>query len=296
MAVHPKPAMQRPCIHQQMSTQQQGFTLFELVLVIVLLGIAGVGISQLMPRLAELYWQQAQQEQLLQQSRFLLERLSREIRAAVPYSLRHHHSNQMECLEFVRYQASGRYRELPKLPDTANQLRLLSLDPALAPALQVSAGQWLLIQPRSAVDIYQNSSQKVALAAAPTVNDADGETATITVQLAQPHGFAVESPAQRFYLLQDAVSFCIEGQQLRRYQGYGLQAQQPLPGAGLDRAQGQLLAEQLQTQMATEPVFHLVTAGFHSQSFVRIFLQLANPAEPDVVMVFNHLVQVDNVP
>ncbi len=272
--------------------QSRGFTLFELVLVLVLLGIVGLGTSQLLSNMANIYVQQSSREQLLGQSRFVLERLSREIRAAVPNSLRHSAGSGYECLELMRYQASGRYREIPLLPESASQLRLLSLDPAL----QFTAGQWLLVQPESAADIYQASAQKVQLAAVPLLDDGDNQAATSTVSLAQSHSFGRASVAKRFYLLQQAVSFCVQNQQLRRYQGYGLQAVQPVPGQGLTLSQSQLLAEDIRNPLSTEPVFSLVSGGFHSNSFVRILLQLHAPTEPGAVLIFNHLVQVDNVP
>ena len=88
----------------------------------------------------------------------------------------------------------------------------------------------------------------------------------------------------------------MQNQQLRRYQGYGLQAVQPVPGNGLALSQSQLLAEDIRNPLSTAPVFSLVSGGFHSNSFVRILVQLHAPTEPGALLIFNHLVQVDNVP
>ncbi len=93
--------------------RSQGFTLFELGQCWYY--SASLGWHQpIREQMASLYLQQSSREQLLGQSRFVLERLSREIRAAVPNSLRHRLGNDYECLELVRYQGSGRYRELPR--------------------------------------------------------------------------------------------------------------------------------------------------------------------------------------
>lgn len=268
-----------------------GFTLVELVIVMVLLGIAVVGMSTLLGNMSGIYLQSAEREKLLGQSRFVLERLNRELRDAVPNSLRVNNSSSWSCLEFVPFRHIARYRNLTLAPDTASTLDLVSQDPAFA----VSAGQWLLIYPSVENDIYTPSStQKVQLHNTPLLNDADGIAATRRLQLSQAFGFGTGSPATRVYLLAPPVSYCALGNEIRRYEGYALQSTQPVPGSGLSN--GALMARDIVNNLNTQPMFVLASPALTRNSLVHIQLELASAQEAGTVLSYNHLVQVSNVP
>lgn len=268
-----------------------GFTLVELVIVMVLLGIAVVGMSTLLGNMSGIYLQSAEREKLLGQSRFVLERLNRELRDAVPNSLRVNNSSSWSCLEFVPFRHIARYRNLTLAPDTAPTLDLVSQDPAFA----VSAGQWLLIYPSVDSDIYTPSStQKVQLHNTPLLNDADGIAATRRLQLSQAFGFGTGSPATRVYLLAPPVSYCALGNEIRRYEGYALQSTQPVPGSGLSN--GALMARDIVNNLNTQPMFVLASPALTRNSLVHIQLELASAQEAGTVLSYNHLVQVSNVP
>ncbi|WP_031568145.1 PilW family protein [Rheinheimera texasensis] len=268
----------------------RGFTLVELVTVMVLLGIAVVGLSTLLGNMSGIYLQSAQREQLLGQSRFVLERLNRELRDAVPNSLRVSNSGSWSCLEFVPFSAVVRYRTIALQPDTLMTMDVVSLDATFTAA----AGQWLLVYPTSPADIYAASSQKVQLHNTPLLNDSDGKAVTYRLQLSQAFGFGTASPATRAYLLNSPVSFCALGNEIRRYEGYGLQSSQPVPGSGLSN--GALMARQISNNLASQPVFELAADTLTRNSLVQIQLELTSEQDSGTVLSYSHLVQVSNVP
>ena len=271
----------------------RGFTLVELVTVMVLLGIAVVGLSTLLGNMSGIYLQSAQREQLLGQSRFVLERLNRELRDAVPNSLRVSNSGSWSCLEFVPFSAVVRYRTIALQPDTLMTMDVVSLDATFTAA----AGQWLLVYPTrsdSPSEIYDNSNQKVQLHNTPLLNDSDGKAVTYRLQFNQAFGFGTASPASRAYLLNSPVSFCALGNEIRRYEGYALQSSQPVPGSGLSN--GALMARQISNNLASQPVFELAADTLTRNSLVQIQLELTAEQDSGTVLSYSHLVQVSNVP
>lgn len=268
----------------------RGFTLVELVTVMVLLGIAGVGLSTLLGNMSGIYLQSTQREQLLGQSRFVLERLNRELRDAVPNSLRVSNSGSWSCLEFVPFSAVVRYRTIALRPDTLTTMDVVSLDATFAAA----AGQWLLVYPTSPADLYAASNQKVQLHSTPLLNDGDNKTATYRLQLSQAFGFGTASPGTRAYLLNSPVSFCALGNEIRRYEGYGLQSSQPVPGSGLSN--GALMARNISNNLTSQPVFVLAPDTLTRNSLVQIQLELTSEQDSSTVLSYSHLVQVSNVP
>ena len=266
-----------------------GFTLVELVTVMVLLGIAVVGMSTLLGNMSGIYLQSAEREKLLGQSRFVLERLNRELRDAVPNSLRVNNSSSWSCLEFVPFTAVMRYRTIALQPDTLTTMDVVSQDPDFGAA----AGQWLLVYPANPTDIYTASAQKVQLHNNPLQND-DSNPVTYRLQFNQAFGFGTVSPATRAYLLDNPVSFCALGNEIRRYQGYSLQSTQPLPGTGLSN--GALMARQISNDLSTRPVFELAPDALTRNSLVQIQLELTAEQDSGTVLSYSHLVQVSNVP
>lgn len=267
-----------------------GFTLIELVLVMALLGLSIVGASRVVRAFTDMYQLQASQDQLISQSRFVLERLTRELRDVTPYSVRLASAGGIQCLEFVPFSASGRYRSISLSPDTRSYVDVISLDSQFS----VAASQYLVIYPTQASDIYSSSRQRVQLAGTPLGNDGDGESATYRLQLASASSFGRGSPAQRYYLLQSPVSYCVQAGQLWRYQGYSLQSSQPMPGSGLTG--GSVMASGILNNLATEPVFTTANASLQRNALITIWLRFASSNDSATELSFHHLVQVQNVP
>ena len=89
----------------------RGFTLIELVVVILLLGVMATFTSQFISTGTQLYADASAREQLMSDVRFGVERLNREVRDAVPGTLSL--SSDGQCVSFWPLAAVSRYVSLP---------------------------------------------------------------------------------------------------------------------------------------------------------------------------------------
>lgn len=185
---------------------ERGFTLIELVMVMVLVSIMSViGVSIILPPF-EAAAGMERRARLVDNADLALGRISHEVRGALPNSVQAS-GNQ---LTFIPVVTGGRYRRLPG--DGSNNLLvparisgnfdvLTPLEPAGLSGLQIS--------------IY-NTGQ-------PGFNAWTGDhLATITGASAgnivyNNARFSTHSPRQRFYIIDQAVSYICSAGQLRRY-------------------------------------------------------------------------------
>jgi MSHA biogenesis protein MshO len=206
-----------------------GFTLVEMVTVILILGVMVIGVSGLIVFGTRIFVESSSVDQVLGQSRFAIERMTRELRSAVPNSVRLSNNANWQCLEFVPIEASTSYLEMPITPDTpaANTGTVIIDNPTNS---QIRAGQWALIYPLTDADIYDVSGAKRFQLSSVT---ASGNS--LTIGFATQVRFEQASPRQRVYFASEAVSYCFEqvgaglAGDLYRYSGYGLQQAQPNP-------------------------------------------------------------------
>jgi len=93
--------------------RHQGFTIIELITVIVLLGslaaIGGIFIAQPFQAVDDMQ----RRAELVDEAQLIIERMAREIRTALPNSVRVGTSGTRTALELVSTRTGGRYRRLP---------------------------------------------------------------------------------------------------------------------------------------------------------------------------------------
>ena len=261
---------------------QHGFSLIELTIVIVLLSVLALGVSSYIGLGATMYSDATEREQVLNQSRFVAERLQRELRNAAPNSIRSADTALLRCIEFAPIVASGLYLQAPVTPTAGSELRLAMFG-------WQSSYQTLpfTIYPRQLADIYGTSGSTIRLNGSEQ-DDGDGNDATVTVQLESSHSFPLDSPEKRFYLLSASpVSYCFNGVDgsIRRYSDYSYSAAQPLPPSGI----AALMASDVQ-----QVRFAINEAVLTRNSVVNLLLQFGQSPASD--MFFNYEVHIPNVP
>lgn len=274
---------------------QRGVTLVELIVVMLLLGILAVGLTSYLRLGAGMYMDANAIQQVLQQSRFALERVVREVRAAVPGSVRvsANADNSVSCVEFAPLALSGIYRDLPLFPDRRNWIGVTSLNTGWA----AQPGQRLTVYATDASHIYAlNQGRSADVAAVQNApDDADGNAHTSRVSLANigalQASFVTESPQRRFYLADQPVSICRVGAELRRYSNYGFLVAQPLPPL----VSGELLAVGL-SNGSSEAVFSYSGASLNRSAILHLFWRFSPAVSQGQDLFFNHEVHIPNVP
>lgn len=253
-----------------------GFTLVELITVIVILGVLGLGTVSFISDSSRGFAATVARTELGSEARFLVQRLSRELRRALPGSLRASGS----CLEYIPIVGASRYVTLP-VATPSSTFRSVPVDP-----LPVPAGVRVAVYPDASAYALASPGP---LSPPVTVSGPDASN-EVTVTMAAPHRFASESPGQRYFLVGEPISYCVDGGSLFRYVDYGFVASQPdpttLPGTLPERAplaQGVLGGAPFTVNGAT-----------HSRNAV-VGVDMVLARDADQVSI-NHLVQVRNAP
>lgn len=107
--------------------QQAGFTLVELVMVIVIMGVIGGIVSVFMKSPVDAYFDTARRAALTDVADTTARRIARDIRKALPNSVR---TPSAGCLEFIPTKTGGRYRTEAILSGDGTQLNFSASDTA----------------------------------------------------------------------------------------------------------------------------------------------------------------------
>lgn len=275
----------------------RGITLVELITVMLLLGVLAVGVTSYLRLGATMYTEATAIQQVLQQSRFALERVTREVRGAVPGSVRvgGNSSNSINCVEFAPLAQSGIYRDLPLFPINRNWIGVTTIDSGFS----VNNNQRLLVYTTDAAHVYTLSQRRSADIAATqnAPDDADGNAHTRRISLSANNAgqttFAMQSPQKRFYIANQPVSFCRQGNELRRYSNYGFLTGQPLP----PNVAGELMAVGIQNSNI-EPMFSYNNSSLSltRAAILHVFWRINPQLDLGQQLFFHHEVHIPNVP
>lgn len=276
---------------KRMQASTRGFTLVEMVTVILILGILVVGVSSFIIFGTRIFVESSSVDQVLSQSRFAVERMTRELRSALPNSVRvNTDSLTYQCIEFVPIEASTTYLTMPIIPDAAASTGIVILDNT-ASAIRVNQFAW--IYPLIDADVYSSARQKRAQVKTIAIS---GNQVTLT--FTAPTRFAEASPRQRIYFGSSPVSYCFEkgasgnDLQIVRYAGYNFNTVQPNPAT---MGTGVLMAQSVANRLDNSNDLPLILTPSSLVNNAMVHLQPRFNVNGETFQ-YRHQVQVINVP
>ncbi|AHV36903.1 MSHA biogenesis protein MshO [Aeromonas hydrophila YL17] len=271
-----------------------GFTLIELVMVILLLGIMATFASQFIGIGSQIYGDASSREQLMSDARFAMERLNREVRNALPGSERIETldgswSDSGPCLRFWPISTSSRYIALNRnVSGSTTTLELVmatpasAVDPLSPDASAVAVGDLLAVFPLPDANQpslsngceYGRCVARVTEVLAPV-------SGAQTLRYAATESLAGLSPGSRVYFAREQVRYCVQAGSMYR-------ASMALNGASAAMPLGILMAGSLRAGS-----FYREATAFNSEGELGVRLVFERKGE---AVTFNHKLGVFNVP
>ncbi|UCM44874.1 PilW family protein [Aeromonas dhakensis] len=271
-----------------------GFTLIELVMVILLLGIMATFASQFIGIGSQIYGDASSREQLMSDARFAMERLNREVRNALPGSERIETldgswSDSGPCLRFWPISTSSRYIALNRnVSGSTTTLELVmatpasAVDPLSPDASAVTVGDLLAVFPLPDANQpslsngceYGRCVARVTEVLAPV-------SGAQTLRYAATESLAGLSPGSRVYFAREQVRYCVQAGSMYR-------ASMALNGTSAAMPLGILMADSLRAGS-----FYREATAFNSEGEFGVRLVFERKGE---AVTFNHKLGVFNVP
>ncbi|MBI3044753.1 MAG: type II secretion system protein [Betaproteobacteria bacterium] len=287
--------MRRESSHESRVTSHRaprarGVTLVEMIVVIAITGIVAAAIAIFVRSPVEGYVDAARRAELTDIADTALRRITRDLRTALPNSIRTTTSGNVRYIEYLQTKGGGRYRA-----DKDSGGAGFPLDVTAAISDFDVIGTMPALASGDSIVIYNLTADS----AVPTGNAYAGDnreayssnTAT-TITLGAAKQFPFASPGKRFQVVQYPVTYSCDPLplgtgQLRRYWGYSIAAVQPTPPAGGSNA---LLATNVSDcSFSYDPA----TGASGRTGVVALILQIEQSGEK--VRLFQQ-VHVSNVP
>lgn len=268
----------------------RGFTLVELVVVIVLLGIIGGSTFAYLGFGGQIFRDTVERSALASEGRFVVERLTREIRNALPASVR----VNGDCIEYVPVLSSSLYLSLPTRG--ASSVPFEVAESAEQLAIDEYQGRRVFVYANTEFHIYEGDPSDARWHAIENVAQ-DGKVLTFDIQSGV---FGRESPARRYYVASSPVSWCQRSADLVRFEGYGWFSSQ-LSASGLvtqcaasANCTSAAMARQV-SPVSGRPVFQVEPATLRRNALVELDFQVERLGSTETAR-FNHEIHVPNVP
>jgi MSHA biogenesis protein MshO len=274
----------------------KGFTLIELITVIIVLGVVSVGISGFIRTGVEIYTDVNEREQLLGDSRFVVERLNRELRNAIPNSVRvqANFSGSIQCIEFVPSEWTSFYTRLSVFPDTTESATIVEF--ANNPiGFNLESNDFAIVYPVNNDDVYLlgNNKRKAILSCSDDGANTDCDTLDSlqgTAKLELDGAFDDHSPASRLYIARKTVSYCASSDgDIYRNEINAINSTQEIHESGI------LMAENLKNNLsdADEVPFKVYEPTLTRNSLVHILFAFERNQE---IINYSSEVHIPNVP
>lgn len=198
----------------------KGFTLVELVMVIVLLGIVATISVQFVALSTRGAIDVGSRQQRALQGVVISEQITRELREAFPLSIRTTPSGN--CLEWLPLEAGTAYTRLPSGSGTKISIAPFIEEPPTDTTRVIVYGYGT-----SKKSLYGNDELGPV---SPTIKEFENSPPA-EITLSKSHGFRERSPQRRLFVVNRPISLCQSpsGRFLYRYSGYEPATSQPNP-------------------------------------------------------------------
>jgi MSHA biogenesis protein MshO len=222
------------CPRPLTDSRQHGVTLIELIIVISITAIIAGGVAVFISRPFESYVDATRRAELTDIADTALRRMTRDLRSALPNSVRATESpagSGIYYLEYLQTSGGGRYRSQTTSGGAGDILNFGATDSSfdvIGTMPSFSGGESIVIY-----NIASSGTTGNAYFGDNRASYSSSAGSTITISPAKQ--FPFPSPAKRFQVVQYPVTYaCNPGTgELRRYWGYAIAAAQPTPpGAG----------------------------------------------------------------
>lgn len=273
----------------------QGFTLVELILVMVIIGILLAVSGDVITKPVKAYLTMENRSSLTDNAELALRRMQRDIRRALPNSIRV--STDGLALEMLHTLDGGRYRERPDISATSGAglcaenpaddvLNFTGVDDCFEVMNelnqfnpQATSGQSLVIYNLGygEVDAYTGNNR--------TTVQNTGKSGIIKFE---PLVFPLRSPLQRFFIVDTPIQYLcdLKRGQLLRYSGYPINATLQSPP---EKTTGNPLSNQV-----SQCRFSYAEASATRSGLVSLSLTLGKHSDEGIQLV--QQIHVDNVP
>jgi MSHA biogenesis protein MshO len=235
------------------NSKQAGFSLLELIVVVVMVGILAVGGGMLIASPIAAYDAQQRRQQLVDQGEMALRQIAADVRRALPNSLRLTTVGTGWALEMVSALDGARYRDqnddAVPLAGAAEVLEFSAGDTdfnllgTFSNLGAFAAGQRIVIYSTSPTTLYQHA----VTGSNPGIVTPAGANLTLSVSALYPteqhieidngvtdFQFAQQSPGQRLFVIDSPISYICNPAtgRLRRHDSYGFNLVQPTAPGG----------------------------------------------------------------
>ena len=220
------------CIPGNLS-RDAGFTIVEIVAVILVSAVMAAGVVTYISRASEGVVLATELNQLSSAGRMAINRLAMELHNSLPNSIRTSPvSGGDQCIEFIPVRAATSYINPPFSGSGSTTFDVVDF----TPSQHGISGGFAVIYPRNQSQIFDGDNGAVyanwpnfpnrrPIQEIQDIQDSASVDQS-TVTLVTAHRFNRRSPNQRFFVVEQPVSYCVVGDKLYRYSDYGFFASQ----------------------------------------------------------------------